>query len=58
MAGDHVPVTPLVDVVAKGLIGVPAQTGPTCVNTGITFGFTVIVMVVGKAHWPAAGVNV
>ena len=34
------------------------QSGPTCVNTGVTFGVTAMVNVVVVAHWPAAGVNV
>ena len=33
-AGDQVPVIPLIEVVGKGLIIVPAQTGATALKTG------------------------
>ena len=36
----------------------PEHIGPTAVNVGVTFGFTVIVRVVVVAHCPAVGVNV
>lgn len=57
-AGLQLPVTPLVEVVAKGDAMVPAHTGGTGVNAGITTGFTVMVIVAVLAHCPAAGVNV
>ncbi len=58
IAGDHVPVTPLVDVVGKADNAAPLHIGATAVNVGVTFGFTVIVNVVVVAHKPAVGVNV
>ena len=57
-AGDHVPVIPLVDVVGNELNVAPEQMGATARNTGTIFGLTVIVIVAGTAHSPAAGVNV
>ncbi|MNS36858.1 hypothetical protein D3C72_690580 [compost metagenome] len=49
-AGAHVPLTPLLDVVGKGLNVAPEQIGPTAVNVGVTTGFTVMVIVVVFAH--------
>jgi hypothetical protein len=49
-AGDHVPVTPLLDVVGKAASVAPEHIGATAVNAGVTFGLTVIVNVVGTAH--------
>lgn len=46
VAGDHVPGIPLLDVVGNGDKGVPAQTGATNVNVGVTGAFTVMVTVV------------
>ena len=57
-AGDQVPVIPFVEVVGRAGIAAPTQNGPTGVNVGVIFGFTVTVMVVGVAHCPAAGVKV
>ena len=57
-AGDHEPVIPLVEVVGNGEIVAPEQNGPTAVNVGVTFGFTVILSVVVGAQSPAVGVNV
>lgn len=57
-AGAQVPVTPLVEVVGKGLSVAPLQIAATGVNAGVTTGFTVMVMVVLVAHCPAAGVKV
>ena len=57
-AGDHVPVIPLFDVVGKADNVAPEQIGLTAVNVGVTFGFTVIVIVAVVAHCPAVGVNV
>ena len=57
-AGDQVPVMPLSDVVGRAVSASPEHIGATGVNTGVTFGTTVIVNVVGVAHCPAAGVNV
>ena len=44
-AGDHVPVTLLVDVVGKAARASPLQIGLTAANVGVTFEFTVIVPV-------------
>ena len=57
-AGDHVPVTPLVDVVGKAARASPLHIGLTAANVGVTFGFTVIDNVVVVAHCPASGVKV
>ena len=57
-AGDHVPVTPLFDVVGKALSVPPEQIAATCVKMGVVIGFTVMISVCVVAHWPAAGVNV
>ena len=57
-AGAHVPVIPFVDVVGNGLNAAPEQIEGTVVNSGITFGLTVMIIVAGTAHIPAAGVNV
>jgi hypothetical protein len=49
-AGDHVPVTPLFEVVGNADKASPAQIAATCVNAGVTLGFTVIVIVAVVAH--------
>jgi hypothetical protein len=48
--GVQVPIIPLFDVVGKALNVAPLQIGATCVNVGVMFGFTVIVIVVVGAH--------
>ena len=58
IAGDHVPVIPLFDVVGKALIVAPEQNGPTGSKVGVVFGVIVIVNVAVVAHCPAVGVNV
>ena len=58
IAGDHVPVTPLFDVVGKAANAPPLHIGDTGVKVGVTFGVTVIVIVAVVAHCPAVGVNV
>ena len=58
IAGAHVPVIPLLDVVGNADSGSPEQMGATAVNVGVMFGLTVIVNVVVVAHCPAAGVKV
>ena len=58
IAGDQVPVIPLLEVVGKALNVPPEQIAVTPVKVGITGEFTVIVKVTGIAHWPAVGVNV
>ena len=57
-AGAHVPVIPLVEVVASGASVAPEQIGATALNVGVAFGLTVIVNVAVVAHCPAVGVNV
>ena len=57
-AGDQVPVYPLFEVVGRGEITVPEHMGAAAVNVGVTFGLTVMVKVVVKAHCPVLGVNV
>ncbi|ESU27100.1 hypothetical protein FLJC2902T_22460 [Flavobacterium limnosediminis JC2902] len=49
-AGDHAPVTPSFEVVGNAANVPPEQIGRTCVNVGVTIGFTVIVIVVGTEH--------
>jgi hypothetical protein len=44
-AGDHVPVIPLFDVVGNALKLSPEQIALTALNVGVTFAFTVIVLV-------------
>ena len=56
--GLQLPVIPLLDVVANAVSVPPEQIGATTVNVGVIFAFTVIVKVVGVAHWPTVGVNV
>ena len=58
IAGDHVPVIPLVEVVGKGDSEPPLQIGATAANVGVTLGFTVISNVVIVAHCPTVGVKV
>ena len=57
-AGDHVPVIPSLDVVGNADKFTPLQIAATCVNVGVTVGFTMMVIVAVVAHWPAVGVNV
>ena len=57
-AGDHVPVTPLVEVVGKGTFTDPTHIGFLDTNTGIVLGVTVMVIVAVFAHIPVVGVNV
>ena len=49
-AGDQVPVIPLFEVVGKAAKLAPEQTAATCVNVGVVFGVTVIVIVAVVAH--------
>ena len=58
IAGDHVPVIPLFDVVGNADKVTPEQIAATCVKVGVTFGYTVIVIVAVVAHNPPVGVNV
>jgi hypothetical protein len=56
--GDQVPVIPLFEVVGNAANVAPEQIGFSCVNVGVTFGITVIVIVVVVAQSPIVGVNV
>ena len=49
---------PLFESTGKADKVAPKQIAETCVNAGVTFGFTVIVIVVVDAHCPTDGVNV
>ena len=57
-AGDQVPVIELFEVVGNAANVAPEQIAATCVNVGVTFGFTVIVIVAVVAQSPVVGVNV
>ena len=57
MAGDQVPVMPLVEVAGRVKL-LPVHTGPTCVKAGVMLELTVTVIVVAAAHCPALGVKV
>ena len=58
IAGLHVPVIPLFDVVGRAIVP-PEQIAATCVNSGATvLLFTVTVIVDVMAHWPVLGVKV
>ena len=48
--GDQVPVIPLFDVVGNVANVDPEQTAAICVNVGVVFGFTVIVIDPDVAH--------
>ena len=58
VAGLHVPVIPLLDVVGNTGATEPEQIGAIAVNVGVIIGLTVTVNVVVVAHNPAVGVNV
>jgi hypothetical protein len=49
IAGDHVPVNPLLDVSGK-LSGSPIQIAATCVKVGVTGWLTITVIVAALAH--------
>jgi hypothetical protein len=49
---------PLLEVLGKAERLPPAQIAAICVNVGVTFGFTVMVIEAAVAHNPAVGVNV
>ena len=57
-AGAQVPVMPFNEVVGNAVSVWPEQIAGTAVNVGVTFGLTVIVIVVAVAHCPTVGVNV
>ena len=50
IAGAQLPVILLLDVVGSAANVAPEQIGATCVNVGVTFGFTTMVMVAVVAH--------
>ena len=58
IAGDQVPVMPLLDVVGKTGAVEPLQIGATASKAGITFGVITIINVLVVAHCPAVGVKV
>ena len=60
VAGLQVPVTPFVEVLGNEGTVPPAHNDRDVpkLNTGMVFGFTVILNVAEVAHCPAAGVNV
>jgi acetyl-CoA carboxylase alpha subunit len=58
VAGLHVPVILLVDVVGSTGAVVPEQIGSIASNVGLMLGLTVTSIVVVVAHCPASGVNV
>jgi hypothetical protein len=59
-AGLQVPVIGVAFVDDSGNTGAtaPLHIAGNALNVGVTFGVTVCTIVVVKAHWPAAGVNV
>ena len=58
VAGLHVPVIPLLDVVGNVGAVLFWQSGPICVNAGTTCALMVTLSVAVVAHCPAEGVNV
>ena len=49
---------PLFEIVGNGARGATAHIAATCVNVGVIFGFTVMVIVAVVAQCQAVGVNV
>ena len=60
VAGDHVPTTPLGEVLVKIGAGFPSQNGAMTGKSGVRIGRTVMSNVTGGVvtHWPAVGVKV
>ena len=58
IAGDQVPVTPLLEVEGKLGKESPLQIGFTALKEGVIIGFTTISMLDVTAHWPVSGVKV
>ena len=58
VAGLHVPVTLLFEVVGKAGAVLFWQSGPICVNVGVTLLEITILIVAVVPHCPVAGVNV
>lgn len=57
MAGDHEPLMLSLEVVGSENVP-PEHIGSTCVKVGVTFGFTVTIIVAALAHWSASGIKV
>ncbi len=58
IAGDQIPVTPLLEVVGKSSKTTPEQIGATGLKTAV-IGFTIMVKVEGvTVHCPTVGVKV
>ena len=58
VAGFHVPAIPLLDIVGKAGAVAFWQSGPICMNVGVTCDVITIFMVVTAAHCPVLGVKV
>ena len=58
MAGVHVPVIPLLEVVGNGASGAPAQIGGTCVKAGVMADPAVSTVMVAAAVQPFASFTV
>ena len=58
VAGFHVPVIPLLEIVGNIGAVAPSQMAATAVNVGVTFGLTVTVTVSLTAQTPAVGVKI
>jgi hypothetical protein len=58
VAGLHVPVMALLEVPGRAGAVELRQSGPICVNAGVTNGSITISIVADAAHWPAEGVKV
>ena len=59
VAGFHVPVIPLVEVVGRTGAAAPLHIGATALKVGVTVEVTVMSIVVeAVAHWPIVGVKV
>lgn len=58
IAGDQLPVNPLVEIVGNADKLAPEQIGETAVKVGVILELTAIVIVVLTAHCPTVGVNV
>ena len=57
-SGDQVPVIPFNEVNGKADKFPPLQIPDTCVNVGVSFGVTSMVIVAVVAHCPSSGVKV
>jgi hypothetical protein len=58
VAGFHVPVIPLLDVVGNAGAVLFWHNGPICVNVGVVSDVITTSIVVATPHWPAFGVKV